>query len=532
MSPGRRSVSDRDGGDQPSRQRTTSHERHHSTDGNRDEVDGQSARRTLQRRRGNRAIQQLVTDDAIQPKLEVGDPDDEYEREADRVADEVVAEREPSGRQPGDRDGKASHRGRNRSVRRTAVDASADASTGQDRASLPLGGGKPLPDPVRSFFEPRMGRDFGDVRIHTDDRADEAARSIDAEAFAYGRDVAFRSGAYRPETESGKRLLAHELTHVVQQSGRIRRQETEGSHPGSRPTPQEYVQQHTNLFGMNLDEWGLGADLFLLAYQSSSHHEFVLEVFEQLDDGNQEEVARVFFKHVRSESLLKEMALNPSGQDLLTDVAAFLPRSSLRVYIESGVEEWPQEYRESRREATQEELRESGEGESVSFYPTESVDNAVSAAVSGVKDQESRGKTKTFGLERIDELGTTLAEEAAKRKQTAFVRELVLVGHGRVGDETASFQIGGTMYTTEDLRNGFDTGQFARFMLDGASILLKGCTVARGEKGREYLGELGRIFFGREKFGYLKGNTEPTRAVPGGVANAEPRTLRWPHDFR
>ena len=88
------------------------------------------------------------------------------------------------------------------------------------------------------------------------------------------------------------------------------------------------------------------------------------------------------------------------------------------------------------------------------------------------------------------------------------------------------------MFTTEYLRAQFDTGQFARFMLDGASILLKGCSVARGEKGREYLGELGRIFFGGEKYGYLKGNTEPTRAVPGGVANAEPRTLRWPHDFR
>lgn len=237
MSRGRRSVSDRDEGDQSSRQRTTSHERRHSTDGNRDEVDGQSARRTLQRRRGNQAIQQLVADGAIQPKLEVGDPDDEYEREADRVADEVVAEREPSDRQPGDRVGKASHRGRNRSVRRTAtdaMDASADAATGQNRASLPLGGGQPLPDPVRSFFEPRMGRDFGDVRIHTDDRADEAARSIDAEAFAHGRDVAFRSGAYRPETESGKRLLAHELTHVVQQT-RSPVQGTNGESDGFSP---------------------------------------------------------------------------------------------------------------------------------------------------------------------------------------------------------------------------------------------------------------------------------------------------------
>jgi hypothetical protein len=70
---------------------------------------------------------------------------------------------------------------------------------------------------VRSYFEPRFGADFSDVRIHTDRHADAAARSIGAEAFTVDNHVIFRSGAYRPGPMGGKRLLALELTHVVQQ---------------------------------------------------------------------------------------------------------------------------------------------------------------------------------------------------------------------------------------------------------------------------------------------------------------------------
>jgi hypothetical protein len=100
------------------------------------------------------------------------------------------------------------------------------------------GGGRPLSDPERSFFEPRLGADFGGVRIHTGSRADEAARSIHADAFTTGRDVVFRSSAYRPGTAEGTRLLAHELTHVVQQRGRsdaslIQRQQTDAGFESS-----------------------------------------------------------------------------------------------------------------------------------------------------------------------------------------------------------------------------------------------------------------------------------------------------------
>lgn len=79
--------------------------------------------------------------------------------------------------------------------------------------------GRPLDPRTRAFMESRFGHDFSHVRIHTDARASEAARAISAQAYTLGRDVVFRTGQYRPDTESGKKILAHELAHVVQQDG-------------------------------------------------------------------------------------------------------------------------------------------------------------------------------------------------------------------------------------------------------------------------------------------------------------------------
>ena len=79
-------------------------------------------------------------------------------------------------------------------------------------------GGERLPGPSRAFFESRLHYDFGQVRTHTGPRAEEAARSVNARAFTIGRDVFFGAGQYAPDTSEGQRLLAHELTHVVQQT--------------------------------------------------------------------------------------------------------------------------------------------------------------------------------------------------------------------------------------------------------------------------------------------------------------------------
>ena len=85
--------------------------------------------------------------------------------------------------------------------------------------ALVRGTGDALMADERAFFEHRLGHDFGDVRIHADERAAASADAVSAHAYAVGRDVVFARGAYEPETAPGRRLLAHELAHVVQQAG-------------------------------------------------------------------------------------------------------------------------------------------------------------------------------------------------------------------------------------------------------------------------------------------------------------------------
>ena len=80
--------------------------------------------------------------------------------------------------------------------------------------------GQSLDSGTRAFIEPRFNHDFSGVRVHTDARAAESARSVNALAYTVGHDVVFGAGKYAPTTTAGKRLLAHELTHVVQQCGR------------------------------------------------------------------------------------------------------------------------------------------------------------------------------------------------------------------------------------------------------------------------------------------------------------------------
>lgn len=78
--------------------------------------------------------------------------------------------------------------------------------------------GEPLPAQVRAFMESRFGYDFGQVRVHADNVAAESAREINAAAYTVGQDIAFDHGRFQPHMSSGRRLLAHELTHVIQQT--------------------------------------------------------------------------------------------------------------------------------------------------------------------------------------------------------------------------------------------------------------------------------------------------------------------------
>jgi hypothetical protein len=82
---------------------------------------------------------------------------------------------------------------------------------------LASGGGQPLDAGTRADMEARFGADFGDVRLHTDAAASASAEAVSAHAYTVGSDIVFQRGHYAPDTEAGRRTLAHELTHVVQQ---------------------------------------------------------------------------------------------------------------------------------------------------------------------------------------------------------------------------------------------------------------------------------------------------------------------------
>lgn len=133
----------------------------------------------------------------IQPKLKIGQPNDKYEQEADFIADQVMRMPEP---------------------KQSSNQTPHSTSDLNSQIQSMKGGGQPLPKSVRNYFEPRFGHDFSHVRVHADSKAGEAAKYINAKAFTIGRDVFFGPGQYSPGDSKAKRLLAHELTHVVQQS--------------------------------------------------------------------------------------------------------------------------------------------------------------------------------------------------------------------------------------------------------------------------------------------------------------------------
>ncbi|NTU83536.1 MAG: DUF4157 domain-containing protein [Chloroflexales bacterium] len=180
----------------------------------------------------------------IQTKLAVNRPGDRYEQEADRVADQVMRMPKPSVQRSALPEGDEENERlqlkpladqitplvqrealpeEDEDEEEEALQAKATATpalTTAGEASIQAvrqGGGQPLDPATRAFMEPRLGHDFGRVRVHAGPRAAEAARSVGARAFTVGRDVAFGTGQYAPGTAEGRRLLAHELVHTVQQ---------------------------------------------------------------------------------------------------------------------------------------------------------------------------------------------------------------------------------------------------------------------------------------------------------------------------
>lgn len=197
----------------------------------------------LQQTLGNQVYGKLVKSGLIQSKLKIGSPGDIYEMEADRVADQVMrmngsnslirrmcnkCEDESHGKSDNgvqrmcseceeelhrkslfDQQGEITTKGLSGQVR--------EVSSGTESRINQSGSGRSMSGSVINFFEPRFGYDFSNVKIHTDANADTVNRKLNSRAFTVGNEIYFRRGEYNPGSFEGKRLLAHELTHVVQQ---------------------------------------------------------------------------------------------------------------------------------------------------------------------------------------------------------------------------------------------------------------------------------------------------------------------------
>ena len=164
--------------------------------------------RGLQGSYGNRYVNQVigkVTGSAynpVQAKLEVGAASDRYETEADSVAEQVVGpsiSRKPSGYGPVYEDG---------------GQAGSEVEQGINSSS-----GRRLPSGIAETMGERMGADFSGVKIHTGNESDRLNHELESKAFTTGKEIFVRKDQYNPGSQAGQKLLAHELTHVVQQGG-------------------------------------------------------------------------------------------------------------------------------------------------------------------------------------------------------------------------------------------------------------------------------------------------------------------------
>ncbi|MEO1401706.1 MAG: DUF4157 domain-containing protein [Cyanobacteria bacterium J06635_1] len=195
----------------------------------------------------------------LQAKLTIGQPGDKYEQEADQVAAQAVQQiNNPQAQREEDIQRQVSPEEEEEIKRAPAPEEEEEIQRTpispimkmpiQRQSSIPVGpasddfektlsqarsGGRSLETSVQTKMESAIGADFSGVRIHTGTQADQLSRSIQAKAFTTGKDVFFKQGEYNPNSRSGQELLAHELTHTVQQGGATAKRQVDSAHTTS-----------------------------------------------------------------------------------------------------------------------------------------------------------------------------------------------------------------------------------------------------------------------------------------------------------
>ncbi len=167
----------------------------------------------------------------LQTKLQIGEANDKYEQQAERVADQVMRMTAPP------------NGGSNSDLQSSFIIQRRIASTQNDATEVPSivgdvlhSSGQPLDTYTRDSMGRQFGHDFSQVRVHVDAGAAESAKAVNALAYTVGRHVVFNTGRYAPRNSNGRRLLAHELTHVVQQRNdqKVMQRFEESTEPNSR----------------------------------------------------------------------------------------------------------------------------------------------------------------------------------------------------------------------------------------------------------------------------------------------------------
>jgi hypothetical protein len=181
----------------------------------------------VQRKFADRLRAKALQRNQIQAKLTIGEPNDKYEQEADATASRVVqqinsnasitSQSQPIQRQELEENEELQMKP---IVQRLENMSGGEASTDLESSiQSARGSGRSLDANLQQSMGQAMGADFSGVKVHTDSQSDQLNKSIQAKAFTTGQDVFFRQGAYEPSSRGGQELIAHELTHVVQQNG-------------------------------------------------------------------------------------------------------------------------------------------------------------------------------------------------------------------------------------------------------------------------------------------------------------------------
>ncbi|NEO83622.1 MAG: DUF4157 domain-containing protein [Spirulina sp. SIO3F2] len=162
-------------------------------------------------------VLQTLKASALQAKLTIGQPNDKHEQQADQVARQVVQQINTPNSESNAQQSIASLQPSALVQAKSALTSGAAPAGLESAINRARGSGQPLEASLQQSMRQAMGADFSGVRVHTDGRSDQMNQSIQAKAFTTGADVFFKKNAYQPGSRMGQELIAHELTHVVQQ---------------------------------------------------------------------------------------------------------------------------------------------------------------------------------------------------------------------------------------------------------------------------------------------------------------------------